>query len=160
MKVSRSFLARGSQHELEIAAPHPAEFAAFCDGDGVGGVTPEQSVREVTDDGEVLARILGSDPGLVLGKADVEDPVQTVLNRPMTSDSGECFLGEHVSGGDEEALFGRHVASRHVLPLLSNADDRIEARPSPGRWQPTLELAGVERTGNHPDQSLLMAAMP
>src|ERR1700730_9366228 len=80
---------------------------------GLVGMAANDVEREPAQDREVLWRIVLSGPVGVLGKDDVEDPVQVVLDPPMTAQDLKGLLGGHVFGQQKvayERLFGTLAA--------------------------------------------------
>src|SRR5487761_1396518 len=48
---------------------------------------------EVSDDGHVSSAVASPQTGLILIEGDVEDPVQTVLDGPVTANGLGCLCG-------------------------------------------------------------------
>src|SRR6266542_2902161 len=75
----------------------------------VVGMTANDVEGEPSQGGEVLRGIVLSGPVGVLGKDDVEDPVQVVFDAPMTAQDLQGFFGRHVSG--QQIVLLRHKPS-------------------------------------------------
>ena len=69
----------------------PARRETFVlDAELLGPLLFEEIKGDVVEDGEVLRRIAGPDPRLILVQGDVEDPVETIFDGPVAAhDSGE-----------------------------------------------------------------------
>ena len=48
---------------------------------------------EVSDDGHISSAVASPQTGLILTEGDVEDPVQTVLDGPVTANGLGCLRG-------------------------------------------------------------------
>ena len=94
------------------------------------------------NDGEVLSGVPGANAAIVLPKRDVEDPVQLILDAPVTSRGSQRFQrGDTRSGADVEALLQRRLFTDgalgfdehqglQALPLLQ-LRDAIDERAGP-----------------------------
>lgn len=92
----QSHLILGTHDDPEEVVRVPARREeVVLEADLFGALLFEESEGDVVKDGEVLRRVAGADAGRVLIHGHVEDPVEAVLDRPVTAhDAGErCSVG-------------------------------------------------------------------
>lgn len=73
----------GKDFQKELVVP-PSDLALSLDA-VVGGVTLEETDGEATKPGEVVGHVAIARAALILVEGHIEDPVQAILNAPMTS---------------------------------------------------------------------------
>ena len=100
----------------------------------------EEVEGEAAQDGEVLGAIVAAVAGAVLVEFDVENPVQRVLDRPVTADGAGENLGGEGRGSDVVAGGGAGVAGLRAGRL--DAGEGGEAGEA--------GLAGVAPVGEEP----------
>ena len=98
---------------------------------GVGFVRTDQVQHDLLEQGEVLRGVVFADHAVVLAEADVEHPVQAVLDGPVRAHGLGQFLGTEAARADVVARlqFSDLVADH---PLRDNAADRLAAGPQLG----------------------------
>ena len=128
--------------------------AAGLDGALVGGGADDEG--EGSDDGHVPGPVTFSRARLVLLEDDVEGPVETVLDGPVTEHDGGGALGVPGGGGDEVA----GVIAPLVLELGAglDADDGGHAREAQFAGKSSLTPQPVD-LADHARGALLDAAM-
>jgi hypothetical protein len=75
----------------EIVVPS-GDFAAESDGTFARGSSDEVE-GHVFDGGEVGGCVIGTDPAFVVAENHIQDPVKTVLDHPMDSNSRSDLVG-------------------------------------------------------------------
>ena len=85
----------------ELALLGAAEFAERC-----GGCFYPQDVEgDLFQPREVVGSVVFTDGGDILAEIDVEDPVQSVLNPPVSAWGGSESLGSHETGRNVVTAF-------------------------------------------------------
>ena len=69
----------------------------------LAGRSSDQVEGDVLDGGEIGRGVLGADRAFVIAEDHVHDPMQAVLNRPMSTDNRPDLGGEPDQGRDVEA---------------------------------------------------------
>lgn len=82
------------------------------------------------DGGEVCRGMIGSDPAFVVAENHVHDPMQTVLDRPVTSYDRSKKVRQHDQRGDVSCV------SFSITPLVSRMLSTIATAFSRGQpWR-------------------------
>src|SRR5690625_2375875 len=116
------FWFKGSEaEELEKVVMIPDSLEAACFEVGfVVGVLTQDPEYPAPDRGEVCGAVIFTHPALVLVKDDVEHPVATVFDRPVSSHGVSNRFSFRGQTGDEVARLARHLSlrwAREDLPL-------------------------------------------
>lgn len=82
--------------KLEKEGIFPTGAFDFLTDGGLGRVVANDVERQPSQDSEVLGRVVLSDPVGVFGEDNVEDPMQTVLDAPVTAHALQQSLGRDV----------------------------------------------------------------
>lgn len=103
---------------------------------GILCVLPEQGQGELAQGCEVVWCVVFADPAVVLAKRDIEHPIQTIFDAPMTAYClGEGFGGRYALAAE---IAGAPYGDRAVefSPALDHADT--------GRFGPVLPELSVQ----------------
>src|SRR3954465_913848 len=106
------------------------------------------------DSGEVGWCVVGSDPALVIAEDHVQDPVQAVLNGPVTADDRTQQVRQQHQRCDVEASLLLDFSGD--LSRALNHDHRLEARPV----VPFLQPGNIvdDSAGPGPDRAMIAGA--
>ena len=97
---------------------------------------------DVFDGGEVGWRVIGSDPTLVVADEPVHDPMQAVLNRPMTAANRAEKDRQQGEGGDVKSYLPLDLLAG--LPSACDEGGGLRARPVVAFLQPGNRAAVIE----------------
>jgi hypothetical protein len=118
---------RGPADLKEVFGVEGGALASGLDGSLVFDLA-EQIQSEVEHDSHVLGAVTGSDAGLILVKAHIEDPVKVVLNGPVASHGlGEGFGREGTRGDVGSPLGGDLFVALDLALDHGDGDDLWEA---------------------------------
>ena len=113
---------------------------------GVGLVRTNQVQHDFLEQREVLRRVVLANHAVVFTEADVEHPVQAILNGPVRAHGlGQFFSGEFARADVVTLLKLGDLLADH--PLRDDAADRLAAGPQLGVDLSSLEYL-LHRGGN------------
>ena len=101
-------------------------FALEAEGVLAGGFT-DQVVGHVLEGGEVGGSVLGSDAAFVVAEDHVHDPVEAVLDCPMTADHGSELACQPRQRGDVEARLPLDFVGDFARAI--DHDNALQSRP-------------------------------
>jgi hypothetical protein len=102
----------------------------------------DQIAGDVFDGGEVGWRVIDSDPALVVAEESVYDPMQAVLDRPMTAADRAEKDRQQDQGGDVKSCLPLDLLAG--LPRACDEDGGLRARPVVAFLQPGNRAAVIE----------------
>src|SRR5487761_2714461 len=81
---------------------------------GRSGMLAQQIERDMAQDGDILSGIARAHPRRVLVKGDIEDPMDLILNPPMTAHRGPKHFRAHHAAEQVIANLVRWARERRV----------------------------------------------
>ena len=115
----------GDEACKEVIIPS-GDLAAEAQGVLAGSLSDEV-LGEVFDSGEIGRSVIGADAAFIVAEDHVHDPMQAVLDCPMTADDGSEKDRQQDERGDVEACLPLdRIAS---LPGAFDDDDSFQAGP-------------------------------